>query len=146
MALTGTLAIFAGVYYWFPKMTGRMFDARLGLIGFVFTFVGANVIFWTMMAVGVREGLPRRYYDWAQFPQVANDQIIMTVGAVILTIGFVITIINWITGATSGEKASENPWGSKSLEWTTVSPPPPGNWPTPPTVAEDWTPYNYDKR
>lgn len=146
MALTGTMAIFAGVYYWFPKMTGRMFDATWGLIGFGFTFVGANIAFWTMMAVGVREGLPRRYYDWSQFPQVANDQIVMTVGAVILAIGFVITVVNWISGAISGEKASENPWGSKSLEWTTVSPPPPDNWPVAQSVDKDWTPYDYARR
>ncbi len=146
MALTGTMAIFAGVYYWFPKMTGRMFNARWGFAGFWITFVGANITFWTMMDVGVREGLPRRYYDWAQFPQVANDQVIMTVGSVILTFGFAITLLNWIDGAVRGEKAIENPWGSKSLEWTTVSPPPPDNWPEPQRVAEDWTPYDYEKR
>lgn len=146
MALTGTMVIFAGVYYWFPKMTGRMFNSRWGFAGFWFTFIGSNITFWTMMDVGVREGFPRRYYDWAKFPQVANDQVIMTVGSVILAIGFVITLLNWIDGAVRGKKAIENPWGSKSLEWTTVSPPPPGNWPEPQRVAMDWTPYDYEKR
>ena len=132
MAVSGTLSIFAGVYYWCPKMTGRMYNERWGHIGFWFTFVGANVTFWTMMDIGARIGLPRRYYDWAQFPEAANAQIIMTVGAVIIAIGFTITLLNWIIGAAKGPKAGDNPWGSKSLEWTTVSPPPHGNWPTPP--------------
>jgi cytochrome c oxidase subunit 1 len=146
MAVAGSLAIFSGVYYWFPKITGRMANEFWGKIGFWFTFVGANTIFWTMMSVGVREGLPRRYFDWAQFPQVAHDQLVMSIGAVIIAIGFTIMLLNWIIGAAVGPKAGDNPWGSKSLEWTTVSPPPHGNWPTPPVLADDWTPYSYSKR
>jgi cytochrome c oxidase subunit 1 len=67
----------------------------------------------------------------------------MTIGAIILGIGFVIALINWIVGAIKGPKASDNPWGSKSLEWTTVSPPPHGNWPLPPVLEEGWSPYAY---
>jgi len=146
MALTGTLSIFAGVYYWFPKITGKMCNETWAKLGFLLNFIGANMIFWRMMDVGVREGLPRRYYDWAQFPQVADDQMFMTIGSVILALGFAITVLNWVFGAISGKKAGDNPWGSKSLEWTTVSPPPHGNWPTPPVVSEDWSPYAYGKR
>jgi cytochrome c oxidase subunit 1 len=146
MALTGTLAIFAGVYYWFPKITGKMYNEAWAKTGFFLNFIGANVVFAQMMIVGVRDGLPRRYYDWAQFPQVANEQLIMTAGAVILALGFAITVLNWIAGAAIGNKASDNPWGSKSLEWTTASPPPPGNWATQPVIAEDWTPYAYRTR
>ena len=69
----------------------------------------------------------------------------MTVGAAILGLGFVISVLNWLVSAAKGPKASDNPWGSKSLEWTTVSPPPHGNWPKPPTVTEDWTPYSYER-
>ncbi len=146
MAVAGSLAIFSGVYYWFPKMTGRMVNETWGRIAFVFTFVGANVIFWTMMNVGVKEGLPRRYYDWAQFPQVAHDQMVMTIGSVIIGIGFAIMLLNWILSAAFGKKAGDNPWESKSLEWTTASPPPHGNWPKPPVLADDWSPYAYAKR
>jgi cytochrome c oxidase subunit 1 len=146
MAVAGTLAIFCGVYYWFPKMTGRMYNELWGKIGFWITFVGANVIFWNMMSVGVRTGLPRRYYDFASFPEAAQDQYIMSMGAVVIAFGFAITLINWIVGAARGPKAGDNPWESKSLEWTTVSPPPHGNWPTPPKVSEDWSPYAYEKR
>jgi cytochrome c oxidase subunit 1 len=94
--------------------------------------------------IGV-QGMPRRYYDYAQFPQFEPIQQFMNIGALMLTLGFLITLLNWIIGAAKGPKAGDNPWGSKSLEWTTVSPPPHGNWPTPPTVAADWTPYSYNR-
>jgi cytochrome c oxidase subunit 1 len=146
MAVAGTFSIFGGVYYWFPKMTGRMCNEAWGKIGFWVSFVGVNVVFWTMMAVGVRTGLPRRYYDYAQFPEVLHDQQVMTVGTIFIAVGALIAILNWVFGAINGKKATDNPWGSKSLEWTTVSPPPHGNWPTPPTVGESWTPYEYGAR
>jgi cytochrome c oxidase subunit 1 len=146
MALTGTLAIFAGVYYWFPKITGRMYNEAWAKTGFLLNFIGANIIFAQMMIVGIREGLPRRYYDWAQFPQVANEQLIMSAGAAILAVGFAITLLNWMIAAARGKKAVDNPWGSKSLEWTTKSPPPPGNWETQPVLGEGWSPYAYEKR
>ncbi len=146
MAVAGTFAIFGGVYYWFPKMSGRMYNERWGKIGFWVTFVGVNIVFWTMMDIGARIGLPRRYYDYAQFPQAADAQHLMTIGAVILGVGFVIALLNWIIGAAKGPKAGDNPWGSPSLEWSTVSPPPHGNWPSPPSVTEDWSPYAHGKR
>jgi cytochrome c oxidase subunit 1 len=144
MAVTGTLSIFAGVYYWFPKMTGRMFNEFWGKTGFWLNFIGTNLIFFPMMMIGV-QGMPRRYYDYAQFPQFEPIQQFMNIGALMLTLGFTITLLTWIIGAAKGPKAGDNPWGSKSLEWTTVSPPPHGNWPTPPTVAADWTPYSYNR-
>jgi heme/copper-type cytochrome/quinol oxidase subunit 1 len=67
----------------------------------------------------------------------------MTLGAGILGLGFAVAVVNWIVGAMRGAPAGDNPWGSKSLECTTVSPPPHGNWPTPPSVAPDWHPYDY---
>ena len=67
----------------------------------------------------------------------------MTVGAFVMGVGFAVIILNWISGAISGKKASDNPWGSKSLEWTTATPPPPGNWPEVPALAKDWHPYGY---
>jgi cytochrome c oxidase subunit 1 len=145
MAVAGTFAIFAGVYYWFPKFTGRMYNEFWGKLGFWITFVGTNIVFWTMMDIGV-QGMPRRYYDYAQFPQFVSAHQLMTLGSIILGIGFVIAVVNWIVGAIRGPKAGDNPWGSHSLEWTTVSPPPHGNWPSPPSVAENWTPYGYEKR
>ncbi|MBN8488291.1 MAG: cbb3-type cytochrome c oxidase subunit I [Burkholderiales bacterium] len=144
MAVAGTFAIFGGVYYWFPKMTGRMYNEFWGKMGFWITFVGVNIVFWLMMTVGVK-GMPRRYYDYQHFPQFESAHQWMTIGAIILGVGFLIAVLNWIIGAVKGAPAGDNPWGSKSLEWTTVSPPPHGNWPSPPSVHDDWTPYDYAK-
>ncbi len=145
MAVAGTFAIFGGVYYWFPKITGRMYNERWGKIGFWLTFVGVNIVFWIMMTVGVK-GMPRRYYDYSAFPQFESAHQWMTFGAAILGVGFVIAVANWIIGARKGAPAGDNPWRSQSLEWTTVSPPPHGNWPSPPSVDPDWTPYSYERR
>lgn len=144
MAVAGTFAIFAGVYHWFPKMTGRMYNEFWGKVGFWLTFAGTNIVFWIMMDVGV-DGMPRRYYDYAHFPQFEHAHQWMTAGAAILGLGFAIAVLNWIIGAMKGPPAGDNPWGSPSLEWTTVSPPPHGNWPTPPSVAADWHPYGFKK-
>jgi cytochrome c oxidase subunit 1 len=144
MAVAGTFSIFGGVYYIFPKMTGKMYNETIGKISFWITFIGVNVVFWTMMDIGV-DGMPRRYYDYAHFVQFEPAQQLMTVGAAVIGIGFAMTVINWIWGAIAGEKAVDNPWASKSLEWTTATPPPPGNWPEVPTLPQGWTPYAYAK-
>lgn len=145
MAVAGTYAIFGSVYYLYPKMTGKMYSERAGKIGFWLSFIGINIVFTPMMIAGFL-GMPRRYYDYAQFPQLEPLHQLMTVGAVIILLGAVVTLYNWIHGLVKGEKAPANPWGSKSLEWTTASPPPHGNWPEPPTVSADWTPYEYGKK
>jgi cytochrome c oxidase subunit 1 len=145
MAVAGTFAIFGGVYYIFPKMTGKMYNEMIGKIGFWAAFAGTNMVFWPMMSIGV-EGMPRRYYDYAQFAQFEPTQQFMTVGAFVIGIGFGLTMLNWIIGAFKGEKAPDNPWGSKSLEWTTSTPPPHGNWPEIPVLAKDWHPYGYGKK
>ena len=80
-----TFSIFGGVYYWFPKITGRMYNERWGKIGFWLTFVGVNIVFWIMMTVGVK-GMPRRYYDYSHFPQFQTSHQLMTLGAAILGI------------------------------------------------------------
>jgi cytochrome c oxidase subunit 1 len=145
MAVAGTFAIFGGVYYYFPKFTGRMYNERVGRIAFWLTFVGTNLVFWTMMDIGVK-GMPRRYFDYAHFPQFEPAMQVMTVGAVLIGVGFAMAVANWVNGAIRGRKAPDNPWGSKSLEWTTATPPPPGNWKDVPQLAEDWNPYAYGNR
>jgi len=145
MAISASFAVFGGVYHWFPKMSGRMYNEKLGRIGFVFNFIGANLTFWPLFHIGVR-GMPRRYYDYAMFPEFETIQRIATAGAVLIAIGVVIMLVNWIYSAFAGEKAEENPWGSKSLEWThTATPPGPGNFSSTPVLDEEWTPYNYGK-
>lgn len=141
MAVAGTFAIVGGIYYLFPKFSGKMYNEGLGKIGFAVTFIGVNITFFTMFIVGI-EGMPRRYFDYSQLPQLEHLHRIVTIGAFILGLGFLISFINWIHGLFAGAKAEDNPWGSKSLEWTTATPPGPGNWPKVPDCTE-FDPYNY---
>lgn len=143
MAVAGTFAIVSGVYYLYPKFTGKMYSETLGKIGFFITFIGVNVTFFTMFLVGFK-GMPRRYFDYAHMPELEDLQKIVTYGAFILGIGMVLTIVTWILGLFTGKPAEDNPWGSKSLEWTTSTPAGPGNWPEVPN-CEDFDPYGYGK-
>ncbi|MFQ5464306.1 MAG: cbb3-type cytochrome c oxidase subunit I [Thermodesulfobacteriota bacterium] len=141
MAVAGTFGIIGGVYYLFPKMSGKMYNEGLGKLAFVFTFIGANLTFFTMFIVGLK-GMPRRYFDYSQMPQLEHLHQIVTLGAFILGFGVLLTFISWIHGLVAGRKAPDNPWGSRSLEWTTSTPPGPGNWPEVPN-CEDFDPYGY---
>ncbi len=145
MALFAAFAMFSGIYYWFPKMTGRTADSKLAVFSFWANIIGVNVTFWPLFIIGV-EGMPRRYWDYEMFPHFEPYHQVATAGAFLIAIGMAGTIINWIVAARSGEKVGENPWKSRSLEWTHCpSPPGPGNFPQDVTVSEDWTPYDYDK-
>jgi len=145
MAVSGTFAIFGAIYYLFPKMTGRMYSEVLGWIGFILTFGGINLVFFPMMIAGLY-GMPRRYFDFEQFPEVAGLQLFMSLGSVVILAGAIVILWSWIHGLLKGEKAPANPWGSRSLEWTTPSPPPPGNFgPKLPVITPDWHPYAYGR-
>ncbi|MEK6791447.1 MAG: cbb3-type cytochrome c oxidase subunit I [Deltaproteobacteria bacterium] len=141
MAVAGTFAVLAGVTYLFPKMFGKMCSEGISKLGFVVTFIGVNVTFFSMFLVGLK-GMPRRYYDYAQFPQFQDLHQIVTVGAFIAALGFLIVLVSWIHGLVAGEKATDNPWGSRSLEWTTSTPPGPGNWAEVPDCT-NFDPYGY---
>lgn len=145
MGIMATFALFSGIYHWFPKFTGRMYNETLGKASWVFNFVGVNLTFWPLFGIGI-EGMPRRYFDYAMFPQFESAQQVATLGAIITGVGFLLNLVAWIHGAIAGEKAPDNPWGSKSMEWThTETPPGPGNFVTPPVVDAEWSPYNYGK-
>ncbi len=143
MGLFATYAVFAAVYFWFPKITGRMADSGLAKIAFWFNFIGTQVTFWPLFIIGV-QGMPRRYWDYAMFPQFEPYHHVATVGAFISAAGVTMMITGWIISAIKGPIAPQNPWNAKSLEWTHApSPPGPGNFPKPVEVSADWTPYNY---
>ena len=115
--------VFAALYYWYPKMTGRMLDERLGKWSFVTMFVGFMLTFFPMHITGVL-GMTRRIYTYgADRPWVLANQI-ETVGAAILTIGILLTIINVFVSKKRGIVAGKNPWNADTLEWDTESPPP----------------------
>ena len=144
MAVAGTFSIFGGVYYLYPKMTGRMYNEFIGKIGFWITFIGVNTVFMPMMISGIDTGMPRRYWDYSQIAGMDGYQHIMSIGAGFIFVGFLFTLINWLQGLFKGEKVGRNPWGSRSLEWTHCdSPPGHGNFDPIPNLPEEWSPYAY---
>ncbi len=135
----GTLmAITGGIYHWLPKMFGRMYNDTIGRLSFVFIFIGFNVTFFPQFILGAM-GMPRRYYDYLPAFEPLNR--ISSIGAWTIGIGFLIALYVVIDCLVRGKKAPDNPWGAKTLEWTTSSPPPHENFTTQPVVTGG--PYEY---
>jgi cytochrome c oxidase subunit I len=130
--------IFAGVYYWFPKMTGRMYDERLGRLHFWMTFIFFNLTFAPMHIVGV-QGMPRRVYDYAD--KFATWNLIISLSAFILGLSTLIFAYNMVASWRGGPRAVANPWRALTLEWQVSSPPPIFNFDAIPTVVGG--PYEY---
>ncbi len=135
----GTLmAIMGGLYYWFPKMFGKMYSESMARLSFVFIFIGFNVTFFPQFVLGAM-GMPRRYYDY--IPAYHSLNQISTVGSWLIAIGFIISLISVIQALRNGKSAPANPWGAKTLEWTIPSPPPHHNFDVEPVVTAG--PYEY---
>ena len=130
--------IFAGVYYWFPKMTGRMFDERLGKWHFWSTFIFFNLTFAPMHILGL-EGMPRRVATYSA--QFANLNLFISICSWILGLLTLIFVYNMVTSWRGGPRAVANPWRAMTLEWQVSSPPPIFNFETIPTVVGG--PYEY---
>jgi cytochrome c oxidase subunit I len=126
-------AIFAGLYYWFPKMTGRMLSEGLGKTSFWLTFVGFNVTFLVQHSIGL-EGMPRRIYEYADTGNLHVLNLISTIGAFILALGVLVTVVNVLRSLKGGPVAGPDPWKANTLEWFTTSPPPPNNFDVVPRV------------
>ena len=135
--LTGATA---ALVYWFPKMTGRMFDSRLGWLGFWFVQIGFNVAFMTMFFVGLA-GQPRRVEAYADM--FSRGNFITTIGAYAIMIGMLFYLAGVIYSWKNGKLAGINPWQAKSLEWTVPYPIPLENFDQLPTVTSDV--YGYGK-
>ncbi len=132
------LTIFAGVYYWFPKMTGRMYDERLGKIHFWTTFIFFNLTFAPMHVIGV-QGMPRRVADYAE--QWATWNLMITIASFMLGLSALVFAYNMIASWRGGPRAESNPWRALTLEWQVTSPPPIFNFDAVPTVVGG--PYEY---
>jgi cytochrome c oxidase subunit 1 len=130
--------IYAGVYYWFPKMTGRMFDERLGKAHFWLTFVFFNATFAPMHLIGV-EGMPRRVADYPE--QFAGWNLFISLSSFVLGLSTLIFVYNMVSSWRSGPRAPANPWRALTLEWQVSSPPPIFNFDKVPTVVGG--PYEY---
>jgi len=114
--------IFAALYYWIPKMTGRMLDERLGQIHFWLFFIGFNVTFFPMHIMGML-GMPRRVYTFHEGLGLDTLNMTSTVGAFIQGVAVLVFLWNFLKSMTEGEDAGNNPWSAGSLEWATQSPP-----------------------
>jgi cytochrome c oxidase subunit 1 len=119
--------LIGAVYYWFPKITGRMMSERCGRWAFGLIFVGFNMTFFPMHILGL-QGMPRRIYTYQPEMPWAGLNLFVSLSAVILAAGFLLFFIDAIRSARSGEHAGPNPWSASSLEWATASPPPPYNF------------------
>jgi cytochrome c oxidase subunit 1 len=127
--------IFASLYYWVPKMTGRMLDDRLGKIHFVLMWIGFNLAFFPQHLLGLA-GMPRRIMTYQAGRGWELDNMISTIGAFIIALSVLIFIINCIR-LRKGEIAGNDPWEGDTLEWMTTSPPPEYNFRVIPTVESD---------
>jgi cytochrome c oxidase subunit 1 len=130
--------IYAGVYYWFPKMTGRMFDDRLGKLHFWLTFVSFNLTFGPMHLIGV-QGMPRRVADYAE--KFAGWNLFISLSSFVLGLSTLVFVYNMVASWRGGPRASANPWRALTLEWQVSSPPPIFNFDAVPTVVGG--PYEY---
>jgi cytochrome c oxidase subunit 1 len=132
--LTGYLA---AIHYWFPKVTGRMYPEKWGIVasagvslGFVFTFVPQFLL--------GNAGMPRRY--WSYPPKYQWLHVASTAGATVLALGMILTLVYVLVAAFHGPRAGDNPWRSRSFEWRTSSPPPEENF----EQVPHWSRGTYD--
>ena len=151
MGLSAVFGMFAGVYHWFPKMFGRMMNTRMGYAHFWITIVGAYGVFFPMHFVGLA-GAPRRYYDYSVYGEFDTESlamqmdlnVIITIFAIIASLGQLIFLFNFFYSIYRGPKAPQNPWRSNTLEWTTPVEHIHGNWPGELPTVHRW-PYDYSK-
>jgi cytochrome c oxidase subunit 1 len=131
-------AFFGAMHYWYPKITGKMYDAKWANTGLIVFFIGFITLYGEMLFLGMR-GMPRRYYDYDPIFHTGN--IFSSLGAIVMYFGLAIIIINLISSLKNGARAPSNPWGGKTLEWTVPSPPPLENFDEIPVITKG--PYNY---
>jgi len=151
MGFSAFLGMFAGVYHWFPKMYGRMMNTKLGFLHFWITMISGYGVFLPMHFVGIG-GAPRRYYDYSvyesfdtnQFDMIMDLNVVISIFAIIGSVGQLIFIFNFFYSAKYGQKAVQNPWKANSLEWTTPVEHVHGNWPGELPTVYRW-PYDYSK-
>ena len=146
MAGAGLFGAFAAVYFWFPKMFGRMLDERLGKIHFWITFLAYYAVFFPMHYLGV-SGMMRRIYDPNAYEYLQPLQpvnLFITIAAFVLFVGQILFIYNYFVSMRRGAEATENPWESTGLEWSTPVKPGHGNWEGEIPEAHRW-PYDYSK-
>ncbi|HMM29483.1 MAG: cytochrome c oxidase subunit I [Chloroflexota bacterium] len=129
----GAFGIFAGLYYWWPKMFGRKLDEKIGKWQFWTLFIGFHITYFPMHILGLM-GMPRRVYDYPADRGWTDLNILSTVGGVLMGISVILLVYNLIRSTRSGELAESDPWEGDTLEWMTTSPPPEYNFAEIPVV------------
>jgi cytochrome c oxidase subunit I len=137
-------AFLGGMYYWYPKMFGKMFNDKAGIFFAIVVYIGFNVTFLFQFVAGT-QGMPRRYASYPEGYQIYH--IVSSIGTYILAFGLFGVLYNWVSGLLFGKAAAANPWGSNTLEWQSPSPPPHDNFSTPPIVQDpyDLHSWKFDK-
>ena len=146
MGSASFFGMLAGVYHWFPKMFGRMMDAKLGYIHFWLTIAGVYFVFFPLHYIGIA-GFPRRYYSFTNFDAFSGFtelNEVVTIAAAITFAAQFIFVFNFFYSIFRGKKAPDNPWRANTLEWTTPRVPKHGNWPGEIPSVYRW-PYDYSK-
>jgi cytochrome c oxidase subunit 1 len=132
----GVFALFAGIYYWFPKITGRLLNESWGRVHFVLMVIGFNLTFFVQHILGM-EGMPRRIADYLPEDDFTTLNRLSTLGALILGASMLPFLWNVWRSLRHGEIAGDNPWEGHTLEWATSSPPPEGNFVSLPPVRSE---------
>ncbi|MEX2246257.1 MAG: cytochrome c oxidase subunit I [Dehalococcoidia bacterium] len=127
--------VFAGLYYWMPKFSGRMLSERLGQIHFFLLFIGFNMTFFVQHQLGLM-GMPRRIYQYPQSPEWTTLNLVSTIGSYLIAIAVMFFLWNFLYSIVfkQGKIAGDDPWQGDTLEWATASPPPPYNFARIPAV------------
>jgi cytochrome c oxidase subunit I len=126
--------LFGAFYYWFPKWSGRMYHETMGQISFWLLLIGFNVTFFPMHVLGL-QGMPRRVYTYQPGLGWGALNLTASIGAGVIALSILTSVINLLVSARSGALAGANPWGADTLEWSVSSPPPPYNYVYPPVVS-----------
>jgi cytochrome c oxidase subunit 1/cytochrome c oxidase subunit I+III len=126
--------VVGGVYYWFPKVTGRLLGERLGRWNFWTMFIGFNLGFFPMHVAGLM-GMPRRIYTYPADVGWDGVNLITSIGSFVFAIGVLLLLVNMAVSLRRGAPAGANPWNAPTLEWSTPSPPPEYNFVVIPTIA-----------
>jgi cytochrome c oxidase subunit I+III len=137
--------ILGGIFFWFPKLTGRMYHERAGQASFWLTFSGTMLTFFPMHIVGLL-GMPRRQYTYEPGLGWTGLNMLETLGSYLLTAGLLLMLANLVRSYFRGAPAGNDPWQAPTLEWSTTSPPPPYNFPVIPTVTSPYAMWDPQDR
>jgi cytochrome c oxidase subunit 1 len=127
-------AAFAGLYFWIPKITGKMMGEGLGKLHFWLMLIGFNLTFFPQFQLGL-DGMQRRIADYPD--EFSSGNLISTVGAALIGLSIAVFIVNFVRSMRKGTDAGEDPWEGNTLEWATTSPPPPHNFKSLPPIRSE---------